>query len=303
MITTVFLFFLIPLVAPEDEIDPDSKTKIPKSDKDIFEFALNLEYLEAEFFLYGSLGKGLDHIQPNLTGGGPRTIGARIAKLTPFVRNIITQFGFQEVGHIRAIKSVVPGFARPLLNLSTQTFATAMNKAFGRPLFPPFNPYANDLNYLLASYIIPYIGLTGYVGANQKLQSASSKLLLAGLLGVESGQDAVIRTLLYQQATEKVIPYEITVAEFTNKISILRNNLGHSGIKDEGIIVPAFLGVEKKIPGNILTGNEYSLAYGQKPEEILRIVYGSGKVEVAGGFYPNGANGTIARKFLKSKKL
>lgn len=122
-------------------------------------------------------------------------------------------------------------------------------------------------------------------------------------MGVESGQDAVIRTLLYQRATEKVIPYGITVAEFTNKISILRNNLGHNGIKDEGIIVPAFLGVEKNIPGNILTGNKYSLAYGRKPEEILRIVYASGKVEVAGGFYPNGANGTIARKFLKSKNL
>ncbi|PWA56162.1 desiccation-related protein PCC13-62 [Artemisia annua] len=163
--------------APEDDIDPDARKNIPKSDKDIFEFALNLEYLEAEFFLYGSLGKGLDYIQPNLTGGGPRPIGARIAKLTPFIRNVITQFGFQEVGHIRAIKNIVPGFARPLLNLSPLTFATTMNKAFGRPLFPPFNPYANDLNYLLASYIIPYVGLTGYVGANQKLQSSSSKLV------------------------------------------------------------------------------------------------------------------------------
>lgn len=112
MITTVFLLlilcFLIPLVAPEDDIDPDARKNIPKSDKDIFEFALNLEYLEAEFFLYGSLGKGLDYIQPNLTGGGPRPIGARIANLTPFIRNVITQFGFQEVGHIRSFQTFHP---------------------------------------------------------------------------------------------------------------------------------------------------------------------------------------------------
>lgn len=50
-----------------------------------------------------------------------------------------------------------------------------MNSAFGRPLMPPFDPYANDINYLLASYVIPYVGLTGYVGANAKLQSPRAR--------------------------------------------------------------------------------------------------------------------------------
>jgi len=30
--------------------------------------------------------------------------------------------------------------------------------------FLPFDPYANDINFLLVSYLIPYVGLTGYVG-------------------------------------------------------------------------------------------------------------------------------------------
>ncbi|KHN10650.1 Desiccation-related protein PCC13-62 [Glycine soja] len=30
-------------------------------------------------------------------------------------------------------------------------------------------------NYQLASYVIPYVGLTGYVGANPLLQNATSK--------------------------------------------------------------------------------------------------------------------------------
>lgn len=50
-----------------------------------------------------------------------------------------------------------------------------MNNAFGRALEPPFDPYANTINYLLASYVIPYVGLTGYVGANPKLQGSSSR--------------------------------------------------------------------------------------------------------------------------------
>lgn len=67
------------------------------------------------------------------------------------------------------------GFPRPLLNLSKESFATVMNKAFGRDLQPPFDPYSNELNYLLASYLIPYVGLTGYVGVNPKLRSPTAK--------------------------------------------------------------------------------------------------------------------------------
>lgn len=268
-------------------------------DRDLTEFPLNLEYFEAEFFLWGALGRGLDHVAPNLTSGGPAPIGAKKARLGPVVRDIIAQFAYQEVGHLRAIKSTVPGFPRPLLNLSAESFATVINNAFGKPLLPPFDPYANEINYLIASYLIPYVGLTGYVGANPKLRRPSSRKLVAGLLGVESGQDAVLRALLYERAKLKVAPYGITVAEFTNRISALRNKLGHDGVKDEGLIVPAVRGAEGKISGNVLAGDRFSLAYGRTPEEILRIVYGSGNERVPGGFYPNGADGSIAKKYLR----
>ena len=69
------------------------------------------------------------------------------------------------------------GFPRPLLNLSSEAFATVIDSAFGRRLIPPFDPYANEINYLLASYIIPYVGLTGYVGTNPKLQQPSSRVV------------------------------------------------------------------------------------------------------------------------------
>ncbi|CAN4107088.1 unnamed protein product [Withania somnifera] len=254
--------------------------------------------MEAECFLWGSLGHGLDKFAPELADGGPLPIGARIAKLSPLIRDVIAQFGFQEVGHVRAIKDTVTGFPRPLLNLSRESFATVMNDAFGHPLEPPFDPYANDINYLLASYVIPYVGLTGYVGVNPKLHSPTAKRLIAGLLGVESGQDAVLRMLLYERGKENVEPYGITVTEFTNRISGLRNKLGRHGIKDEGLKVKRELGGERSIRGNILAGDKYSLSYGRTPEEILRIVYGSEQEDKPGGFYPNGAEGRIAKSYL-----
>lgn len=300
----VFLASLVlPLIFPEcysSSLLIASATTQKSSDVDLLEFPLNLEYLEAEFFLFGSLGHGLDVVAPNLTEGGPSPIGAKLAKLDILVRDIILQFGLQEVGHLRAIKSTVKGFPRPLLDLSTANFAKVMNNAIGRSLVPPFDPYANSINFLLASYVIPYVGLTGYVGANPMLQNATSKALVAGLLGVESGQDAVIRTLLYERRQELVLPYNVTVAEFTNRISTLRNNLGHTGVKDEGLVVPRELGAEGRVTGNILSADKDSLSYARTPQEILRIVYGNGDEHVPGGFYPKGARGRIARSYLNN---
>ena len=67
------------------------------------------------------------------------------------------------------------GFPRPLIDLSKQNFAKLMDEAFGYPLDPPFDPYINSLNYLLASYVIPYMGLVSYVGANPHINGYVTK--------------------------------------------------------------------------------------------------------------------------------
>ncbi|OWM88019.1 hypothetical protein CDL15_Pgr016592 [Punica granatum] len=279
---------------------PCSGSYLPRRDVDLLEFPLNLEFLEAEFFLFGALGYGLDRAAPNLTKGGPPPIGARTANLDIATRDVILQFGLQEVGHVRAIQKAVRGFPRPLMDLSAASFGRIMNAAFGRSLVPPFDPYANTINFLLASYVIPYVGLTGYVGTNPNLQAPFSKRLVAGLLGVESGQDAILRALLYQRLTMKVVPYRVTVAEFTSRISRLRNRLGRGGLKDEGLVVPPWLGAEGKTTGNVLAGDRYSLSYPRTPEEVLRVVYGTGNESAPGGFFPKGARGRIARSHLPS---
>ncbi|KAM3325670.1 hypothetical protein P3S67_000795 [Capsicum chacoense] len=106
--------------------------------------------------------------------------------------------------------------------------------------------------------------------------------LVAGLLAVDAEQDAIIRMYLYERADEIVHPY------------------GHAcGINDEGIIVPCELGAENRSKTNIISADYYSLAYSRTPEEIARIVYTKGNEHIPGGIYPHGANGRIAREFLK----
>ncbi|KAL3626628.1 hypothetical protein CASFOL_030177 [Castilleja foliolosa] len=199
---------------------------------------------------------------------------------------------------------MVAGLPRPPIDISPSNFAAIMDNVVGHALISPFDPYANEINYLLASYLIPYVGLTGYVGAASNLQDPAFKKLVAGLLGVESGQDAVIRTLLYQQGFMPVFPWRVnpkskygrfyTVADFTNMISAFRDKLGGEGLKDEGIWVDQRLGAEGKVNGNVLAGDEYSMSYERSPNEILRIVYGNNH-GVPGGFFPNGAGGKFAK--------
>lgn len=80
-----------------------STQSLPQSDIDFLGFPLNLEFLEAEFFLYGAFGYGLDKVAPELTGNGPSPVGAKKANLSPLANDIIAQFAFQEVGHLRYV--------------------------------------------------------------------------------------------------------------------------------------------------------------------------------------------------------
>ncbi|KAG8477655.1 hypothetical protein CXB51_030803 [Gossypium anomalum] len=235
-------------------------------------------------FLFGALGIGLDDLAPSLALGGPPPVGGRKANLDPIIRRIIEEFAYQEIGHLRAITESVGGVPRPQLNISAEAFAAFFNRAMNTTLSPPFNPYANSLNYLLASYVIPYVGLVGYVGTIPNLVGRTNRRLAASLLGVESGQDAVIRTLLYLRANETVMPYGVTVAGFTDRISEIRNRLGRCGMKDEGLIVPKQLGAENRTISNILSADADSLSYSRTQAEILRIIYGTGDESRPGGF-------------------
>ena len=75
----------------------------------------------------------------------------------------------------RSIIKVVGGIPRPQLNITVQAFATTVNQALNITLSPPFDPYANAINFLLASYLIPYVGLVGYVGTIPNLVSSNNR--------------------------------------------------------------------------------------------------------------------------------
>lgn len=80
---------------------PASRGPIEANDKDLIQVALNLEFLETEFFLNGALGRGLDSLEPEMAAGGPPPTGASKANLDHTTYRIIEEFGYQEIGHLR----------------------------------------------------------------------------------------------------------------------------------------------------------------------------------------------------------
>ncbi|KAK8551746.1 hypothetical protein V6N12_040370 [Hibiscus sabdariffa] len=80
---------------------------------------------------------------------------------------------------------------------------------------------------------------------------------------------------------ENVSPYQFVVAEFTK---------------------PSLVGSypRPQLDFKMLAGDQFSLAFDRTPEEILRIVHGSGNETVPGGFFPKGGNDNIARSHLHS---
>ncbi|XVF21942.1 hypothetical protein REPUB_Repub12eG0132500 [Reevesia pubescens] len=92
------------------------------------EFALNLLYLEEEFYLLSSIGKGIDDIYSGLIQG-PAPIGAMVANLDIVTHRIIEELAYQVLGNIRANldENLVDPIQRPQLNLSVQQFSNFIN--------------------------------------------------------------------------------------------------------------------------------------------------------------------------------
>jgi Ferritin-like domain len=99
---------------------------VSPGDIDQLQFALNLEHTEAAFFLYGALGYVADNIDPTLAMGGPPPLGAMKANLDDVTRQIIEEFGYQEVGHLRFSNYI--SYKSNSLDLLTITWCELLTK-------------------------------------------------------------------------------------------------------------------------------------------------------------------------------
>jgi len=260
------------------------------SDPDILNFALNLEYLEAQFYSYAATGQGLPSSLLTGTGTQGAVIAGQKANLsTPLVIAYANEIAADELKHVEFLRSALGSSAvsQPAIDVSAGgAFTTAAQAAGVIPAGATFNPYASDEAFLLGAYIFEDVGVTAYHGAAPLISSKTYLEAAAGILAVEAYHAGLVRTALYAMGLETPAP-AINPYTATAQISALRAKLDGTGNDDQGI-----QGANSTI-SNIVDADSNAIAYSRTTAQVLNIVYGSTAAVTMGLFFPAGMNGTI----------
>lgn len=247
------------------------------SDADIFNFALNLEYLEAEFYQRAAFGTGLQ--ATDVDGGGtPGTVsgGRQVAFADPNIRKIAVELANDELAHVRTLRTALGSkrVSRPAIDLNLAfTFAARAAGLVGPN--DNFDAFANDANFLLAAYIFEDVGVSAYLGGGPLIADPRNLSGAARILAVEGYHAGAIRTQLY-------------VNGFYNQaqaITNARNALNPGTTIDQGI-------GDANTANIVLTNSTTGVTPARTPQQVLNIVYLNSSTQPT-GFFPNGLNGTI----------
>lgn len=261
------------------------------TDADILNFALNLEYLEAQFYLFAVNGTGLP--ASSLTGTGTRgnVRGGRQVNFTDVVvRQYAKEIAIDEAAHVNFLRSALgaAAVAMPEVDISADPNGAFSNAARAAGLIgagQAFDPYASDENFLLGAFIFEDVGVTAYKGASPLITNKTFLEAAAGILAVEAYHASLVRTVLYAKGVQT--PSLRTSAD---RISDARDSLDGATDLDQGIS-PIGTGATRQ--SNIVPVDANGLTFSRTAGQVLNIVYLNRMAVTAGGFFPNGVNGTI----------
>jgi hypothetical protein len=243
------------------------------SDTDILNFALNLEYLEAEYYLRATTGMGLSGSDTGGTGNqGTVTGGSAVPFHSKKLQQLAAEIAQNEKEHVEFLRTALgsKAVAEPSINLYDSFNAAAMAAGLGNS----FNPFADEVSFLIGAYIFEDVGVTAYNGAAPLITSKTYLGAAASILAVEAYHAGSIRTLLL----------ELGQAAATAKISALRASASNAA-DDQGVLNNGMV--------NIFPVDTNALAFARTTAQVLNIVY-LGGASANYGFFPDRLNGTIS---------
>jgi hypothetical protein len=303
------------------EAAPSAQAANAYTDADILNFALNLEYLEANFYYLAAFGTTID--KPNnasMSAGAPAiTLSGKVGtagtvsggSLVPFTTISVASYAIEtaveEGKHVQVLLSALgsSAVAQPALNLGTafQTLATAAKIPGGAT----FSPYASDQTFLVGAYIFEDVGVTAYHGAAPLLTSSANLSTAAGIMAVEAYHAGLIRTTI-----NYIDPTGTGIGSYTNLISTLRATLSQAALlgatpsaydtapDDFGLATfQVTLGSGTNATATRLTDANATnvVAFARSTTQVLNIVTGGGAVTAnvvvspaTGVFFPSGLN-------------
>ena len=247
------------------------------SDAAILNFALNLEYLEAEFYLQAVYGEGLpDSLTTGLGDRGGVVGGRQVKFASPAVRQYAVEIAQDERDHVAFLRAALGGakVSRPALDLKNSFTAAARAAGVIGP-GQTFDPFANENNFLLGAFIFEDVGVTAYKGAAPLINNKTYLEAAAGILAVEAYHAGIIRTNLFAR----------DLGAIANKISAARDSLDGPTDLDQGIL--------RDGKANLVPTDRNGIAFSRSAGQVLNIVYLNPDSVREGGFFPDGVNGSI----------
>ena len=251
------------------------------TDTDILNFALNLEFLEAQYYTLAVTGQTIDQaVSIPISGaggaGGTVTVKAnpKITFSTPLLQQLAMEIATDEQNHVKFLQSALGSSAVAMPNIDLQNSFNALAQAAG--LGASFDPFASELNFLLGAFIFEDVGVTAYQGAAGLITNKTYLDKAVGIHNVEAYHAAAIRTRIFQAGT--------AAQAASQAIATTRAKLDGTNTDDVGVGVTGGA-------ATIVDNDENGMTYARTTTQVLSIVYGGGTS--SGAFFPSGLNGTI----------
>ena len=283
------------------------------SDSDILNFALNLEYLESQFYTLATTGMTIDALGVGIGAGTAPTGGGTVVTKTggpaaclvpwtlPYVQAYATETAQEERNHVTFLRTALStaAVAQPNLDLynSFNTLASAAGIA------STFDPFANDLYFLIGAYVFEDVGVTAYSGAAPLITTPAYLSAAAGILSVEAYHAGLVRTSIFGADPTG----SLGLQAITQQISATRNKLDMVQTVDD---IGVGFQTTSTEPANTTNGAativdaqtgspNYSKTYSRSTTQVLNIVTGDTNIPATGSkytgvFFPNGLNGLFS---------
>jgi hypothetical protein len=245
------------------------------------DFALNLEYLEANFYSYATTGQGIESQGVEITGVGKQgtvnaPASAQVNFSNPNIAAYAEELAADEIAHVNFLRALATAVgtkpvAQPSIDL-VNSFNTAASAAGLGSSFSPFDSSTGDLNFLLGAFIFEDVGVTAYHGALPAITESVIITGASGIMGTEAYHAGTIRNEIYKLGNAAI--------SAADAISNARNTLGGEGI-DQGL---EFAGMSNLVPSDA-----NALVFARTARLVLNIVY-LGINATKGGFFPDGIN-------------
>ena len=223
------------------------------TDSDVLNFALNLEYLEANYYYLAAFGTNIYTPNANYPSGamiqgitGVGTQGGLVitkpgATKVPFssvqVGSYAVETAIEEGKHVNFLRNAIgatAAVAMPMINLDGGAQGVATNAttaawnvlANAAGIASTFDPFVSDATFLIGAYVFEDAGVTAYHGAAPVLSTAARTngvlAAAAGILAVEAYHAGLVRTSIkYNDAANN----SSTLTTYTQQISALRSKL------------------------------------------------------------------------------